>query len=72
MQYRETEIEQEFGKHIYQNDNRIFRRILWENIYEYVVNTGISNKDTEILKQYFQNKALGYNSDRELIKAFNF
>jgi len=71
MKEREKNIEQEFGSHILQNDNRIFKRIFWENVYDYVLTSGISNKDTEIIQGYFKNKALGYNSDRELIKAFN-
>jgi hypothetical protein len=71
MEEREKKIEQEFGKHILQCDNRVFKRIFWGNIYKFVVNSVISNKETEVLKQYFQNKALGYNSDFELIKAFN-
>jgi hypothetical protein len=71
MKEREKNIEQEFGAHILQNDDRVFKRIFWENIYDYVILSGISNKDTEILKGFFKNKALGYNSDRELIKAFD-
>jgi hypothetical protein len=71
MKEREKNIEQEFGIHILQRNNRIFKRISWENIYEFFVKSGISNKETEILKEYFKNKALGYNSDRELIRAFN-
>jgi len=70
MKEREKSIEQEFGRHILQSDNRVFKRIFWENIYEYVVKSGISNNETEIFKEYFKNKALGYNSYRELIKAF--
>jgi hypothetical protein len=71
MKGREKSIEQEFGRHILQSDNRVFKRICWEDIYEYTVKSGISNNETEILKEYFKNKALGYNSYRELIKAFN-
>jgi hypothetical protein len=70
MKEREINIEREFGRHILQNDARVFKRTYWENIYEYVINSGISNKETDTFKEYFKNKALGYNSDRELIKAF--
>jgi len=68
---REKNIEQEFGKHILQSNNKVFKRICWEGIYEFVVKSGISNNKTEILKGYFKNKALGYNSKGEIIRAFN-
>jgi len=70
MQEREINIEREFGRHIEQNDMRVFKRIYWENIYDYVIMSGISNKEADTFKEYFKNKALGYNSDREIIKAF--
>jgi hypothetical protein len=71
MKDREINIEQEFGKHILQNDMRVFKRTYWENIYDYIITSGISNQETDIFKEYFKNKALGYNSDRELIMAFH-
>ena len=70
MKEREKDIEDKFGRHILQNSNRLFKRITWENIYEFFANSVVSNKETEVLKQYFQNKALGYDSVGKLIKAF--
>ncbi len=70
LKERELNIEKEFGRNILQNEQRIFKRICWENIYEFVTNSGISNEETTKFIGYFNNKALGYDSNGELIKAF--
>lgn len=68
---KEKSIEEEFGRHIRQGEAGFFKRISWEDIYQFVVRSGVSNSDTDKMLHYFRNKTLGYNSSQNLIKAFN-
>ena len=71
---KEKNIEEEFRKHIKENlngeYNRIFRRMTWEDIYEYISNHTIQNKNKTTILKYFENKTIGYNANGGLQKAF--
>jgi hypothetical protein len=69
MQTSEPNIEKEFGKHIIEAKNRKFRRITWEQIYDYIKSKAGKNKK-KIMIDYFKNKTIGYASNRKIIKAF--
>lgn len=67
---KEKDIEKEFGGHIQQSEAGFFKRISWEDIYQFVVKSGVSNSDTDKMLHYFSSKTLGYDSKGNLIKAF--
>lgn len=67
---KEKSIEEEFGRHIRQGEAGFFKRISWEDIYQFVVKSGVSNSDTDKMLHYFRNKTLGYDGKGNLIKAF--
>lgn len=67
---KETTIESDFGKHIRQNNSALFKRMSWEDVYDYILKSGITDKDTDKMLNYFRNKTLGYDSKGDLIKAF--
>lgn len=70
MQSREIELEIEFDKLISESEKRKFSRLTWEDIYNFILNIKES-QEKKIILQYFKNKTLGYDSDHQLIKAFN-
>jgi hypothetical protein len=66
---REPCIEEIFRQHINENERRYFRRVTWENIYEYILKASINN-EKEIMLNYFRNKTIGY-KDGKLQRAFS-
>ncbi len=70
MQSKEKEIEVEFGKHIIETAERKFFRLTWEQIYDFV-KTQTDDKDRRKMTDYFEFKTIGYNSNGEIISAFN-
>lgn len=70
MQSKEKEIEVEFGKHIIKTAERKFSRLTWEQIYNFV-KTQTDDKDRQKMTDYFEFKTIGYNSNGEIISAFN-
>ncbi len=67
---RETDIESRFIPHIQVDRHRQFKRLSWEEIYNYVAETMPDSPDKQVLTIYFQNKTIGYNRFGELQKAF--
>jgi len=67
---REKDIETVFNKHIRNNERRKFIRITWEDIYKRVLNSDISTVDKDVIIRYFKNKAIGYDGNGRLQKAF--
>lgn len=67
---KEKDIEKEFRCHIREGEAGSFKRISWEDIYQFVSKSGVSNSDTDKMLHYFRNKTLGYDSSKNLIKAF--
>ncbi len=67
---RDKNIEMIFRRHICENQRMKFIRITWEDIYQQILNSGLSGRDMDKMIEYFRNKTLGYGSNRELQKAF--
>jgi len=68
---REKDIEDRFKKHIYENKNRKFMRITWEDIYNHILDSNIVGKDRDLILNYFRNKAVGYDGSGKLKRAFS-
>ena len=68
---RDDDIERRFGQYIEQDPNKTFRRFTWEDIYRHISLIGDSGPERDLLLDYFQEKTVGYNSQRELQHAFN-
>jgi len=57
---RDQDIEERFLPHAITNDQRHFKRITWETLYEYIVNHAPTSQKKETLKAFFENKTTGY------------
>ena len=68
---RENEIEQVFRSHINEDEHRRFLRVAWEDIYHFIQNKSLSTANKDLITNYFEEKTLGYNSQRRLQKAFS-
>jgi len=73
---KEQTIETTFGKHIIEepeteNQKRTFRRVTWEDIYNFILSTKQTSYETKTILDYFRNKTIGYNSKRILQRAFS-
>lgn len=62
-------IETAFKKHIKEDEKREFNRLTWENVCEYILNSGVS-PHKEIIIRFFRNKTFGYDKNGKLRKAF--
>jgi hypothetical protein len=70
MKSREQQLETEFDKHIIENSKRKFSRMTWEQIYDFIQNT-TDSKEKQEMTDYYNNKTIGYNSNFQIMKAFN-
>jgi hypothetical protein len=70
-QEKEKIIELVSKKHIKESSERTFLRTTWEEIYRYVENKGIANKEKEVYTKYFNEKTVGYDREGYLQKAFS-
>lgn len=68
---QDRDIENTFKKHIKEDNSRTFKRITWEQIFEYISNSGFSGHDKETMIRYFKNKTIGYDSNGNLKRAFS-
>ena len=68
---RDKSIETIFKRHICENQRMKFVRITWEDIYQQILNSGLPGRDKDKMIEYFRNKTIGYDSNRELKKAFS-
>ncbi len=68
---RDADIEMAFKKHICENQRMKFIRIAWEDIYQQILNSVLPGRDKDKMIEYFRNKTIGYNGNRELQKAFS-
>jgi TnpA family transposase len=71
LQEKETPIESFFKKHIKESSDRTFLSATWEEMYRYIENKGIANRDKEVIIKYFTEKTVGYDRKGKLQKAFN-
>lgn len=62
-------IETAFKKHIKEDGKREFRRLTWENVCEYILNSSVS-PHKEVIIRFFRNKTFGYDKNGKLRKAF--
>lgn len=67
---REKDIEQGFGIHIKQNQQRKFRRMTWEDIIAFIANTTGSSPNKQKVLHYLNYKTIGYDARGRLQKAF--
>jgi len=70
LQSNESDLEAEFEKHIVKSSNSEFYRLTWEQIFNFIVQSGEAPEKQKMIN-YFQNKTIGYDSDHHIIKAFN-
>jgi hypothetical protein len=68
---REKNIELIFRRYIREEQGRRFMRITWEDIYHQILNSDFPEIDKVKMINYFDNKTIGYNSDRRLQRAFS-
>jgi hypothetical protein len=67
---REEGIEEAFGSHISESEERRFRRLTWEDIYRRIMESDGTKPEKDKIIRYFRNKALGYGRKGLLHKAF--
>jgi hypothetical protein len=69
MNSRDKQLENEFGNHIIETNERKFLRMTWEQINNFIQNTP-NSQEKQIMTDYFTNKTIGYNSNN-LVRAFD-
>ncbi len=67
---RETDIEKRISPHIQIETNRQFKRVTWEEIYNFIAENAPEDHNKSVIQEYFRNKTIGYNRFGELQKAF--
>ncbi len=68
---REKDIETIFKRHLYENQRMKFIRIIWEDLYQQILDSGSAGIDEDIMIKYFRNKTIGYDGNGRLQKAFS-
>jgi len=68
---REKDIETIFKRHLYKNQKMKFIRIIWEDLYQQILNSGSPGIDEDMMIKYFRNKTIGYDGNGRLQKAFS-
>ena len=68
---REKDIETIFKRHLYENQRMKFIRIIWEDLYQQILNSGSPGIDEDMMIKYFRNKTIGYDGNGRLQKAFS-
>ncbi|MHC2995403.1 MAG: hypothetical protein IBV53_07890 [Candidatus Atribacteria bacterium] len=68
---REKDIETIFKRHLYENQKMKFIRIIWEDLYQQILNSGSPGIDEDMMIKYFRNKTIGYDGNGRLQKAFS-
>jgi len=48
-----------------------FIRIIWEDLYQQILNSGSPGIDEGMMIKYFRNKTIGYDGNGRLQKAFS-
>lgn len=67
----EIDIEARFSPHIKAAQDRIFKRMTWEDVFRFALENGPATPEKELLKDYFENKTIGYDRFGILRPAFN-
>ena len=68
---REKDIETILKRHLYENQRMKFIRIIWEDLYQQILNSGTPGIDEDMMIKYFRNKTIGYDGNGRLQKAFS-
>lgn len=68
---REKEIEAIFKRHLCENQKMKFIRITWENIFQQILDKGLSKTDKDTIIKYFRNKTIRYDGNGRLQRAFS-
>ena len=68
---REKDIETILKRHLYENQRMKFIRIIWEDLYQQILNRGSPGIDEDVMIKYFRNKTIGYDGNGRLQKAFS-
>ena len=68
---REKDIEAIFKRRLRENQRMKFIRITWEDIYQQILDSGLSGIDKDTMIKYFRNKTIGYDGNGKLQKAFS-
>lgn len=68
---REKDIEAIFKRHLYEDQRMKFIRIIREDLYQQILNSGSSEIDEDTMIKYFRNKTIGYGGTGRLQKAFS-
>lgn len=68
---REKDIETILKRHLYENQRMKFIRIIWEDLYQQILNSGSPGIDEDMMIKYFRNKTIGYDGNGRLQKAFS-
>jgi len=68
---REKDIETIFKRHLYENQRMKFIRIIWEDLYQQILNSDSPGIDEDMMIKYFRNKTIGYDGNGRLQKAFS-
>jgi len=68
---REKDIETILKRHLYENQRMKFIRIIWEDLYQQILNSGFPGIDEDMMIKYFRNKTIGYDGNGRLQKAFS-
>jgi len=63
---REKDIETILKRHLYENQRMKFIRIIWEDLYQQILNSGSPGIDEDIMIKYFRNKTIGYDGNGRL------
>lgn len=68
---QESNIEQSFKEHIIEDNSKNFKRITWEEIYNFIIDTPTTELEKEKMLDYYENKSIGYDREGNLLKAFS-
>jgi len=68
---REKNIERIFRRHVKEDQRKVFVRITWEDIYEYIQNSSLLGRNKDVITSYFENKTIGLDANGKLQKAFS-
>lgn len=67
---KEKNIEESFKPLIREKRGRFFRRMAWEDFYQYIQKTKNADTQRKMMLNYFENKTIGYDRQGNLRKAF--
>jgi len=67
---KEKDVERTFKKRIKENPIRIFLRVTWEDVHQFILDSKSRTIERDRMVEYFENKTIGYDKNGRLQKAF--